>query len=142
MSYSSSKITAGKSSIHGLGCMAAGEIQAGEIVGVFAGQIYVVGMQGGQPVYPGNVDQRYCVDMAVVEQGGLCLAVVLDPVHGGKTAIDRINHSSNPNCVVCGVGVIAGRRIRRGEELTIHYGELDATPFIDPASYSRARGAA
>jgi len=54
------------------------------------------------------------------------------------------NHSCNPNTAYSGLNLIALRDIRRGEELTIDYGEFgnpDAAPFTCACGAENCRGA-
>jgi D-alanine-D-alanine ligase len=54
------------------------------------------------------------------------------------------NHSCNPNTAYSGLNLIALRDIRRGEELTIDYGEFgnpDAAPFTCVCGAENCRGA-
>lgn len=135
MSYSTNKINEGPSTIHGVGCVAATNIWPGEIVGVFTGEYFVTPMEGELPIYPEDLDWRYCIDAAVTTYRGERVAIVVNPISGDKTAIDRINHSDSPNCKCAGLAVVAAEPLQRGEELTIDYQHLDATPLVFPSDH-------
>jgi len=131
VTFSTDKLTVGESDIHGLGCFAATHISPGEVIGFFDGFWYLCPMGPVKPIYPDNVDSRFCIDVTTFKLGPRTFAVILDPLDGSEgTPLDRINHSDEPNCTARGLAVIAAGPIRRGTELTINYDDLNCTPLV------------
>jgi len=135
MSYTSFLAKNGPSLIHGQGCLARFDIQQGEIIGAFNGKWLVLAMGEREPKYPRGLDGRYCIDVHRFRQDGKEYCVVLNPIIHGKTPIDRINHSDEPNCTVHGLAVVAAEDIPRGDELSIDYRTLDCTPLMFTPDY-------
>jgi hypothetical protein len=133
MTYATQKLTTRESPVHGLGCFATADIWPWEMVGVFEGEWLTLPLgPDGQPVYPPEVDPRYCIDVALTTVAGQRSCIVLNPIPMGlvfATPLDRINHSFTPNCKVVGLAVMAAEPIPAGTELTIDYTTLDCTEF-------------
>ena len=132
MTYSIPEITVGVSDIHGIGCVAKHDLTEHQCIGAFTGQWMICPMGQLEPIYPPGIDGSDCVDVAIFnDAGGRGQCIVLHPIANGKyTPLDRINHSTTPNCEVHGLAVFTRGRIEQGQELTIDYRQLDCTPLV------------
>jgi SET domain-containing protein len=99
-------------------------IRAGDMIGIFDGQVEVFTIQRDGSVDWRNHDSSMSIHLAL-ENDRL---YALMPLAGRSVdGIDFINHSCTPNCIVSTQGLVvrANRSIECGEHLTIEYRLMD-----------------
>lgn len=103
------KTRTGKSRIHGIGVFAREDILPGELIGIYEGRVLTA------PI--AKRDDPFV--MWLEDDNGMSWGI------RGEGQLRRLNHADSPNAVLGGGGpfVHALTHIKRGEEVTVHYGE-------------------
>ncbi|MGZ6253763.1 MAG: SET domain-containing protein [Candidatus Binataceae bacterium] len=102
----------------GRGVFAAAVVEPGEIVAVWGGRIVT---QEAAASLPPEL-RRYVVQVEEAQ-----FLAPLEPID----AAELINHCCQPTCGLSGqIGLVALRRIPRGEEITFDYAATDSSEFL------------